>query len=181
MDRTGHPVPTTLHQQARAKVGDGKSVKVSVPAGSGPIAAGTLQYFGGYLGFAVQSLENDAVNAQELILTIEEAEFETDQILADGEPDQAFEPGTDIFWDEAEGHLTETPTPIYAGKVTVARDANDVIWFLLARQLPRESNAAVLAGQIGDLGDLDTGEPHDTIVSAMNELIARIEELETGE
>jgi len=73
------------------------------------------------------NLANDAEKAQDLILQIELAEYETDQI----DEAQDFARGTKIYWDDSAKKLTETPTPVPAGVVTVAKDANNVIWFRL--------------------------------------------------
>lgn len=163
MSFDGQPVPTTTHQQARAKVGDAKSVKVAVPANSGAIAAGSLQYFGGFLGFAVQSLDDDAENAQDLVLTIELAEYETDQVKAE----DAMAAGAALYWDTAQGELTETPTPIYAGKVTAAKDDNDVVWFALAAQ-------GAVAGRQAANQAASVAEDAAGAVADLNSLLAKL-------
>jgi hypothetical protein len=160
---TGQPVPSTTYQSARFMVSDGKSVRVSVPANSGDIAAGQLCYFDGFLGFAMQSLSNNATAAQELILQIEAAEYETDQILTT----DTMARGTRIFWDAENKRLTESPTTIFAGVVTVAKDANNVIWFLL---IPGVLGDEAMTA-IGDLADLETTE-QGSVVGAINEVNA---------
>jgi len=66
---------------------------------------------------AMANLANDAEKAQDLILQIELAEYETDQI----DETQDFARGTKIYWDDSAKKLTETPTPVLAGVVTEAR------------------------------------------------------------
>lgn len=139
----GQPVPTRTYQQARAKVSDGKSVLVVVPPNSGPVLAGHLYEFEGFLGFAVRGEDpiqwvepghvlDNSDEPQELILNIEQAEYETNQIAADGD----FERGTLVYWDSAAKVLTEDPEGNRpAGRVTAPRDANDVIWFILGPQV----------------------------------------------
>lgn len=156
---TGQPVPSTTYQQARAKVSDGKSVRVSAPANSGEIKAGTLCYCDGFLGVAMANLANDAEKAQDLILQIELAEYETDQI----DETQDFARGTKIYWDDSAKKLTETPTPVLAGVVTEAKDANNVIWFRLVPGIINDEAAEV----IGDLTTLTTTEK-GTVVGAIN-------------
>lgn len=156
---TGQPVPSTTYQQARAKVSDGESVRVSVPANSGEIKAGTLCYCDGFLGVAMANLANDAEKAQDLILQIELAEYETDQI----DETQDFARGTKIYWDDSAKKLTETPTPVLAGVVTEAKDANNVIWFRLVPGISNDEAAEV----IGDLTTLTTTEK-GTVVGAIN-------------
>lgn len=157
----GQPVPSTTYQQARAKVSDGKSVRVSVPANSGAITAGAFCYFDGFLGVAMADLANDTANAQDLVLQIELAEYETDQIDAT----QDFARGTRIYWDAVTKKLTETPTPTLAGVVTVAKDASNVIWFRLVPGIINDEAADV----IGDLTALTTAQK-TTVVEAINEV-----------
>lgn len=145
-------VSYTKYQQGRAKIGDGKSVKVTVPAGSGAITAGEFYYFDGVVGVAMQSLENDDVNDQDLILQVELAEYETDQI----DTSQSFSKGTRIYWDTDNNRFTETPTDIFAGIVTAAKDSNDVIWFL---------NAGVGLGD-GTLVEATHGAPNIAVAGA---------------
>lgn len=151
-------VPSTKYSAAYFKVSDGKSVKVTVPASSGAIAAGTFQMYDGFLGIAMQDLVNDDVNAQELILNIEAAEYETDQINAA----ETFAKGTKIYWDQNNKWFTETPTGIYAGQVTVAKDANNVIWFKFMPEMvapvpaanQADSVATDVAGIVADFNAL---------------------------
>lgn len=148
----GQPVPTRVHQHARAKVSDGKSVRVTVPPNSGDIVAGKLYEFDGFLGFAVRGEQpmpwvkpgnalDDSDQPQELILNIEQAEYETDQIASTGD----FERGTLIYWDSQAKELTEDPEGNRpAGRITVSKDANNVIWFILGPQVfPDNGNGGV--------------------------------------
>lgn len=195
MAYVGQPVPTTVYNVGAAKISDGKSVRVSVPANSGEIKAGDFVYFGGFLGVAMQSLANDAVGAQDLILQIEVAEYETNQTK---ETDD-FAAGTKIYWDNTNKEFTETPTAIFAGVVTAAKDDAGVIWFVLMPGIINDEAAEVIgeltaltttekgsvvgainevntavgaaAGVIGDLDDLTTTEK-DTVVEAINEVDA---------
>lgn len=149
MAYTGQPVPSTTYQQGRAKVSDGKSVQVTVPAGSGDIKAGQICLFDGFLGIAVRGeksiqdvtpgnvLDNDPANAQELILSIEQCEYETDQI----DKTDTMARGAQLYWDPVNKVLTEDPDDGAgtkfrpAGRVTVAKDTNNVIWFILGPQI----------------------------------------------
>lgn len=165
MSYTGQPVPSTTYQSARAKVGDGKSVRVSVPPNSGDIAAGQLCYFDGFLGFAMQSLANNATAAQDLILQIEIAEYETDQVLAT----DTMSKGAKVYWDAVNKRLTETPTAVFAGVVTVAKDANNVIWFLLTPGIMSDD----VADLVGNLTTLTTTDKGST-VAAINEVDEKV-------
>lgn len=146
------------------KVSDGQSVRVTVPENT-TIVQGELVFLGGYLGMAARGVKTGAGQTAPLILNVEPGEFETSQVVAD----QTMAAGTDLFWDPATKKLTKTPTAVYAGKVTAARDDNNIIWFKLAPQLPAAADAAQLAALVGDLDDLETAEK-GTVVGAINEV-----------
>lgn len=122
----GQPVPTSIHESYRAKISDGKSVKVTVPENA-TITAGLLYYLDGFLGFAMQSVTTGDGETGRVILNVERAEFETDQI----DPSQDFAVGTPVYWDDANQRLTESATDTFADLVTKEKDSNNVIWFLL--------------------------------------------------
>ena len=132
MAYTGQPVPSSVHNIGYGKISDGKSVKVTVP-GNTKIEAGKFYLLDGFLGCAVQSVETGAGKTAEVILNIEQAEFETDQIAGTGD----FKTGTAIYWDAANGVFTETYAGgnRLAGRVTAEKDRNNVIWFLLGPQV----------------------------------------------
>lgn len=131
MTYQGQPVPSTTYQQGRAKVSDGKSVRVTVPENS-DLKGGQLVLLDGFLGFLTRDVKTGAGETAEAILTIEQAEYETDQIKVADE----FAAGAKIYWDAAEGQLTETATDNRpAGRVTAAKDSNNVIWFILGPQV----------------------------------------------
>ena len=105
------------------KVSDGKSVEVTAPVGG--VIGGNFYYLEGFLGCAFAT--RDA--GEKVALNIEPGEFETKQILAS----DTFAKGTKIYWDVDNKRFTETATGnIFAGVVTVAKDSNNVIWFVLA-------------------------------------------------
>lgn len=131
MSYIGQPIPSTTYSAIRAKVGDGKSVIVTVP-GNTTIDAGKLYLLDGFLGFAMQSVTTGEGETKEVILNIEMAEYETDQI----DVTKAFTVGTEIYWDNTAKKLTETPTDNRkAGRVTSEKDAGNVIWFILGPQV----------------------------------------------
>lgn len=123
-------VASTLHHVPWGKVSDGQSVEVTVPE-STTLIAGKLYLLDGYLGVATEGVATGVGQTQKTILQIEQAEYETDQILAG----DAFAKGADVFWDAGNNRLTEVAAGHrYAGRVTAAKDANNVIWFILAAQ-----------------------------------------------
>ena len=137
MAYTGQPVPSSVHNIGYGKISDGKSVRVTVPD-STKIEAGKYYLLDGFLGCAMQSVETGAGETAEVILNIEQAEFETDQIAETGD----FLPGTLIYWDEGDGVFTEEANGNRpAGRATVGKDENDVIWFILGPQVYNEVEA----------------------------------------
>lgn len=126
----GNPVPVTVHELARAKVGDGKSITVTVPQNT-TVNAGEWALLDGFFGLAMQSAVTGAGETKDIVLTIEQAEYETDQISTS----QAFAKGTAIYWNATTKKFTETAEgnrPV--GRVSSGKDANNVIWFLLGPQ-----------------------------------------------
>jgi len=129
----GQPVPSSVHNIGYGKISDGKSVKVKVPENT-KIEAGKFYLLNCFLGCAMQSVETGAGETAEVILNIEQAEYETDQI------EQAnFFPGQDLFWNDNNGVFTVGPSddrPV--GRVTVGNVGNgesNVIWFILGPQV----------------------------------------------
>ena len=147
MSFKGQPVPSTVYQHGYFKVSDGKSVRVTVPANSGPVKAGALCEFDGFLGFAMGSesplqwttpgnVLDNSDQPQELILSIEQAEYQTDQLTEDDDFDTV---GAPVYWNATTKLLTESDgagANRFAGRVTAPRDANDTIHFILAPQVP---------------------------------------------
>ncbi|HHY94819.1 MAG TPA: DUF2190 family protein [Firmicutes bacterium] len=120
------------------KVSDGLSVKVTVPV-STVIEQGKFYLLDGFFGMAAQSVTTDAATTGQVVLNIEEAEYETSQItVAD-----AFAKGDKVYWNAATSLLTTVANPDASGnpqnrpvgRVTQAKDANNVIWFKLGPQV----------------------------------------------
>ena len=131
MAYVGQPVPSTVVNINAAKVSDGKSVRVTVPENT-TIEAGKFYLLEGFLGAAFQSVTTGAGETAEVILSIEQAEYDTNQI----DTTQNFAKGTLIYWDAANNRFTETSTENrLAGRVTQAKDANNVICFILGPQV----------------------------------------------
>jgi len=108
------------------KVSDGRSVKVTVPSGFGAVEAGKFYRISGFFGLAM----NAANEGEQVVLLTEQAEYETSQInTAD-----AFNVGDPVYFDDANKVLTTTAGGQAVGRVTSAKDANNVIWFVLAPQ-----------------------------------------------
>jgi len=172
MAYTGQPVPSTVYNIGYGKVSDGKSVKVTVPE-STKVEAGKFYLLDGFLGCAVQSVETGAGETAEVVLNIEQAEYETDQTK---EADRAtMAVGKDIYWDKNNKYFTLSGTEIYAGKITAAADENGVIWFKLAERPFSLDDVTTLAAQVGTLGSLTT-TAKNSIVAAVNEVNAKAAE-----
>jgi hypothetical protein len=132
MAYVGQPVPSTVVNINAAKFSDGKSVRVTVPQNT-TIEAGKFYLLDGFLGCAFQSVTTGAGESAEVILNIEQAEYETDQI----DTSQTFVKGALIYWDETNKRFTENSSEgnRLAGRVTQAKDANNVICFILGSQV----------------------------------------------
>src|SRR5699024_5279980 len=86
---------------------------------------------------------------EEIILNVERAEFETDQIVTSFD----YDIGTVVYFDASEGKLTEDETDRLAGIVTNPKDENNVIWFLLTNFGFVGSGGEGLKGEKGDPGE----------------------------
>jgi hypothetical protein len=131
MAYVGQPIPSTVVNINAAKFSDGKSVRVTVPVNT-TIEAGKFYLLDGFLGVAFQSVQTAPGQTAEVVLNIEQAEYETDQI----DTSQTFAKGTLIYWDGTNKRFTETSAGNrLVGRVTQAKDANNVICFILGPQV----------------------------------------------
>jgi hypothetical protein len=134
----GNPVPTTVYQQGYFKVSDGKSVRVTVPASS-EYKAGELALISGFLGFLTRDVKTGVGETADAILTIEQAEYETDQTTEE----EVLAVGDLIYWNPTTKKVTkeaddgeDEPTAYrLVGRVTSPVDAKGVIWFILGPQV----------------------------------------------
>ena len=141
MSYTGQPVPSTTYNAARAKISDGKSVRVKVTGATGgtTIEAGKFYLLSGFFGVAMQSVTLVANETADVILNIEQAEYETDQI--DITASASYEVGTEVYWNgtsitTAADDDAAPPTPYRkVGRITASKDDNNVIWFILGPQV----------------------------------------------
>jgi len=131
------------------------------------ITAGKFYLLDGFLGCACASVETEAGETAEVVLNIEPAEYETDQIKAADKTSMV--KGIDIFWDKNNKYFTITGTDVYAGKITVDADANNVIWFKLAERPYSVDSVTTLAAQVGSLSSLTT-TAKTSVVAAINEV-----------
>lgn len=163
----GQPVPSTVYNATRAKVSDGKSVKVTVPENT-TIEAGKFYLLGGFFGVAMQSVTTGAGETAEVILNIEEAEYETDQT----NDTQTYAVGTPLFWNDTLKRFTETATGNrFVGIVTSAKDANGVIWFKLSAQ----ANPMVQGAAVADITtDMSADVNDNELKNKINELLASL-------
>lgn len=73
----------------------------------------------------------DGEKGDEVTLQIEQAEYETDNIVTS----EAFEAGKLIYWDNtAKKFTTTSASNRLVGRVTDGKDSNNVIWFILLPQ-----------------------------------------------
>ena len=123
------------------KVSDGRSVRVTVPQNT-TIEAGKFYLLDGFFGLAVQSVTTGPGETAEVILICEQAEYETSQITTS----DAFNKGDSVYWNDTTKLLTTQSGSgnRLVGRVTQAKDANNVIWFVLGPQVQLEVNENVL-------------------------------------
>lgn len=122
----GQPISTTQVPVTRAKISDGKSVTLKVPTGK-TVEAQNFYLINGFFGAAMQS----GNEGDEIVLQIEQAEYETDNIVTT----EAFALGEKIYWDTTKNKFTTTVgdnRPV--GRVTDPKDSNNTIWFILLPQ-----------------------------------------------
>jgi len=158
MAYVGQPVPSTVVNINAAKVSDGKSVRVTVPQNT-VIEAGKFYLLDGFFGCAFQSVTTGAVETAEVVLNIEPAEYETDQINTV----DTFAKGDKVYWDSVNNRFTTVATDgVFAGVVTAPKAANNVIWFVFVppqmgfRQAAAQadSTAANIADIVADFNAL---------------------------
>ncbi len=140
--------------------GELKTIRVTVPENTA-VEQGKFYLLDGYIGMAVQSVTTGAGETKPVILVIDPGVgFETSQInTAD-----AMAIGADLYWDAANKRFTESAAGNrYAAKVSVAKDANNVVEIKLAEQTPdtmkqaaaqADSTAADVAGIVADFNAL---------------------------
>jgi len=120
------------------KVAGAASVKVTVPV-STTIEKSKFYLLNGFFGMAVQSVATDGSTTAQVVLEIDQAEYETSQITVAN----AFAKGDAVYWNDATKLLTTQANPDangnpqnrVVGRVSNAKDANNVIWFVLGPQI----------------------------------------------
>lgn len=118
----GQPTPSTILPLRRAKISDGKAVRVKATKA---VQAQNFYLIDGFFGVALK----DAEAGEELELQIEQAEYETDNIVTT----ETFNTGDLIYWNKTKFTTTATDNKL-VGRVTVGKDSNNVIWFILLPQ-----------------------------------------------
>ncbi|AEE95293.1 DUF2190 family protein [Mahella australiensis] len=108
------------------KVSNGKSIKATSPE---TVAQGEFVLINNIFGLALES----AAGGEQVVLDIEQAEYETNQVAAG----VTFKVGDAVYFDATEKVLTNTDgagANRLVGRATQASDANGVVWFILAPQ-----------------------------------------------
>lgn len=134
----GQPVPSTVTSISQIKVSDGKSVEVTVPAGTGTVA-GNFYVLDGFFGVVLETIKAENNTAGETVaLQLETCEYVTDQI----DTKQTFSKGADLYFDTKNNVFTDQKVTGYlVGKVTVAKDAANAIQFIRYQQVTASAAA----------------------------------------
>lgn len=156
------------------KVSDGKSVKVTVPENT-VVEQGKFYLLDGFLGMAVQSVTTGAGETAQVVLNIENGEYETSQVaVAD-----TLAAGAKIYWDNTNKVFTQVAAGNrFAGVVTVGKDANNVMWFWFAPQQPTMTQAAAVANVVSADADATYDANEVTLINEIktqfNDLLAKL-------
>lgn len=136
----GQPIPSTTLPISQIKISDGKSVDVTVPASTG-VEAGEFCVIDGFFGVSLQKVNKDEnTNGTLIALQTEQAEYITTQI----DISKAFAIGSALYFDSATKKLTDDSSvsgAILVGRITSAKDKNNVIQFVLYPQNVSTTNA----------------------------------------
>lgn len=136
----GQPIPSTTLPISQIKISDGKSVDVTVPASTG-VEAGEFCVIDGFFGVSLQKVNKDEnTNGTLIALQTEQAEYITTQI----DTSKAFAIGSALYFDSATKKLTDDSSvsgAILVGRITSAKDKNNVIQFVLYPQNVSTTNA----------------------------------------
>jgi predicted RecA/RadA family phage recombinase len=111
---------------------EGKSVKVMAPENT-TINQGDFALVSGWFGMAIQSVETKVAESKPVVLSIDTGVFyETSQIVTT----DTMGVGAELYWDAVNKKITESAGTDNRkiGRVTLAKDANNVIWFKLLDQ-----------------------------------------------
>jgi len=145
---------------------------VTVPENT-MIVAGKFYLLDGFLGCAMQSVTTGADETAEVVLSIEPAEYETDQTKTNDRASMTV--GEDIYWDKNNKYFTLSATGIYAGKITSAADSNGVIWFKLAER-PFPLRVSENVTKIADVESLSVSDANGlkAVATALNSVIDKL-------
>lgn len=136
----GQPIPSTTLPISQIKISDGKSVDVTVPANTG-VEAGEFCVIDGFFGVSLQKVNKDEnTNGTLIALQTEQAEYITTQI----DTSKTFAIGSALYFDSATKKLTDDSSvsgAILVGRITSAKDKNNVIQFVLYPQNVSTTNA----------------------------------------
>ena len=129
----GQPVPSTVVNISQVKISDGKSVDVVIPSGTG-VEAGKFYVFSGFFGLVLKTIPAASNTAGETVaLQIENCEYITDQI----DTAKTFALGSELYFNATTGKFTDTSATglLLVGRVSAAKDANNVIQFIKYPQI----------------------------------------------
>ena len=169
----GQPIPSTTLPISQIKISDGKSVDVTVPASTG-VEAGEFCVIDGFFGVSLQKVNKDEnTNGTLIALQTEQAEYITTQI----DTSKTFAIGAAIYFDSATKKLTDDSSvsgAILVGRITSAKDKNNVIQFVLYPQNVSTTSGTKAPEQLDHIANA-TGESdaHTVLNSLLGALQAK--------
>lgn len=126
------------------RVSDGRSARVTIGQNT-TIAAGSFALVNNILGFAPKGATTGAGASADLVLVHEPAEYETGQI----DTGKTFAKGDKVYWDAGNKRFTtDAPGNTFAGVVTSAKDAGNIIWFWFAGERTPFAQGAAQADSV---------------------------------
>lgn len=167
----GQPIPSTTLPISQIKISDGKSVDVTVPASTG-VEAGEFCVIDGFFGVSLQKVNKDEnTNGTLIALQTEQAEYITTQI----DTSKTFAIGSALYFDSATKKLTDDSSvsgAILVGRITSAKDKNNVIQFVLYPQNVSTTSGTKAPEQLDHIANA-TGESDAHIV--LNSLLGALQ------
>lgn len=126
-------VKTTKYEIPRAKISDGKSVSVIVKEDTArELKPQTFATVGGFTGLIIEGVKIEANTPTKVVVTIEQAEYETAQIKSSVE----FTTGDFLYFvDDVFTNVAPADNPVKVGRLVSPKNSLNAITFILLPQV----------------------------------------------